>query len=452
MAATADGSGSLSGRYRLGRVIGRGGMALVFEARDELLGRDVAIKVFRGAGDGGEDEIRRQRLEVKMLASLSHHSLTTLLDAGVDVGEDGSPRIFLVMELVRGPDLKQRLAEGPLTAVEIAQIAYDLAEALEYMHSEGVVHRDVKPANILLVEPGTGRRARARLTDFGIADLQGREPNDTEATTGTAAYLSPEQARRRPVDSASDVYSLGLVILECFTGSVAFPGDVLQSALARLGSDPEVPASVPEDWRPLLAAMTARRPADRPTMSQLVLAFRQLAESGRRREGEQPGDEGTLSGGAAVVGSSTDVTFGRLTSLASRMLRVPIAMVTMAGVDRVWGITPPELPEFDPVELLADSSQVIPDAWLDPRAERNPLLAAGLGRFYAGVPLLAGDGRSWGTLSVLDAAPRKLSAEDLAVLEDLAAMAMSELGARVVVAQLTGADAPTGSRVSSPRE
>lgn len=440
----ADG-GSLSGRYRLGRVIGRGGMALVFEARDELLGRDVAIKVFRG-GAGGEDEIRRQRLEVKMLASLSHHSLTTLLDAGVDVGEDGHPRIFLVMELVRGPDLKQRLAEGPISAVEIAQIAYDLAEALEYMHNEGVVHRDIKPANILLVEPGTGRRARARLTDFGISDIQGREPHDDEATTGTAAYLSPEQARRLPVEPASDVYSLGLVILECFTGSVAFPGDVLQSALARLGSDPTVPESVPEEWRSLLSAMTARRPQDRPTMPELVLAFRQLAETGRHRD--DSGGEEAGRGGAAVVSSSPDASFERLTSLAARVLSVPVAIVTMAGVDRVWGLAPAGMPMFDPVELLSESSQVIPDAWLDARAPRNPLLAAGLGRFYAGVPLLAGDGRSWGTLSVLDAQPRKLSDADLAMLEDLAAMAMSELGARVVVAQLTGADAP----ISSPAD
>ncbi|BDZ47414.1 serine/threonine-protein kinase [Naasia aerilata] len=256
-------------------------MAAVFEARDELLGRDVAIKLFR-PGAGGEDEIRRQRTEVKMLAGLNHHSLVTLLDAGVDVTEGGLPRIYLVMELVRGPDLKQRLADGPLGPVEIGQIAYDLAEGLEYTHGAGVVHRDIKPANILLVEPGSGRQARAKLTDFGIADLEGRVPSEGELTSGTAAYLSPEQARREPITGASDVYSLGLVLLECFTGTVAFPGGMVESALRRLTEDPVIPDTVPQAWRDLLGAMTARDVGDRPTIGELVIAFRQLvvAESG----------------------------------------------------------------------------------------------------------------------------------------------------------------------------
>ncbi|WP_307806894.1 protein kinase [Naasia sp. SYSU D00057] len=456
MGAATGEAGSLRGRYRMGEVIGRGGMAAVVQARDELLGRDVAVKIFR-TGAAGEDEIRRQRTEVKLLASLSHHSVVTLLDAGVDIDDDGSPHIYLVMELVRGPDLKERLARGPLSALEIAQIGYDLAEGLEYLHVEGVVHRDVKPANILLVEPGSGRLARAKLTDFGIADLEGRVPSSGEQTTGTAAYLSPEQARRDPVTGASDVYSLGLVLLECFTGTVAFPGGVVESALRRLTEDPVVPDSVPPAWRDVLTAMTARDPADRPGVAELVLTLRQLvmAESGVQpalvphpAPAEQDREAARLSAvhRYGVLDTAPEPSFDRLTALAARVLDAPVSILSIVDADRIWfkshhGIDLDQIdrdPGLCASAILQDAPWIIEDARVDPRAQENPLVTGEFGlQFYAGVPLRTSDGHNLGTLCVLDFEPRGITDDEVATLQDLASVAVTELDLRMVSAGVT---------------
>jgi eukaryotic-like serine/threonine-protein kinase len=266
---------ALLGRYRPQHVIGRGGEASIFKATDELLGREVAIKLYRS---GGEEDMAQYRTEQAALARLSHHGIVSLIDAGIDYTAPKDPRPFLIMELVSGSDLASTLAQRELTLEEIAEIAYDIAEALEYVHANGVVHRDIKPSNVMLVAYGTTTfRARARLTDFGIASGIPGVPQhpDEGKTTGTAAYLSPEQATRQPATPASDVYSLGLVLLECFTRTVAYPGDAVESALARLDHQPMMPEGVPEDWQRILTAMTARDPAMRPTAEQLTPLFRE---------------------------------------------------------------------------------------------------------------------------------------------------------------------------------
>ena len=274
----------LKNRYEVRELIGQGGMASVFHGVDTALGRDVAIKVFAASDD--DIEGARQEDEVNVLASLSHHSLVTLLDAGVDRTDRGNPRVFLIMELVRGADLQRTLADGALGARQIGQIGYDIAEGLQYIHRHGVVHRDVKPSNILLADHDVeSMRTRAMLTDFGIAH-RGTQPQElSPTTTGTAAYFSPEQARREEVGPESDVYSLGLVLLECFTGELAFPGSPVDSAMSRLISDPGIPRTIGADWRSLLAAMTSVNPAHRPEAGEVVLALRDLvtAEMGRHR-------------------------------------------------------------------------------------------------------------------------------------------------------------------------
>lgn len=274
----------LKNRYEVRELIGQGGMASVYRGVDTSLGRDVAIKMYAASTD--DIEVARQEDEVNVLASLSHHSLVTLLDAGVDRSDRSNPRIFLVMELVRGLDLQRTLLDGPLGAREIAQIGYDLAEGLEYIHRQGITHRDIKPSNVLLADQDVDTaRTRAMLTDFGIAH-RGTQPQDVGATTtGTAAYLSPEQARREEVGPASDVYSLGLVLLECFTGELAYPGAPVDAAISRLLDDPVIPRSIGTDWRSLLSAMTALRHDERPEASEVVLALRDLvmAETGRHR-------------------------------------------------------------------------------------------------------------------------------------------------------------------------
>ncbi|MFF2050449.1 serine/threonine-protein kinase [Leifsonia sp. NPDC058194] len=273
---------ALLGRYRPQTIIGRGGEASVFRAVDEILDREVAIKLYRS---GGEEEMTQYRTEQSALARLSHHGIVSLIDAGIDYSAPQDPRPFLVMELVTGNDLATALAERELTVEEIAEIGYDVSEALEYVHANGVVHRDIKPSNVMLVSYGTTTfRARARLTDFGIASGIVAAPAHEEEgrTTGTAAYLSPEQASRQTATAASDVYSLGLVLLECFTRRVAFPGEPVPAALARLEVDPPIPDGLPGDWTALLRAMTARDPAARPSAAQLTPAFREAVIAASR--------------------------------------------------------------------------------------------------------------------------------------------------------------------------
>jgi hypothetical protein len=444
-----SGASRLRGRYQLQDLIGRGGAGSVYRARDEALGRDVAVKVFEGSA-ASEKDIRRQEDEVNLLASLSHHSVVTLLDAGVDRTDAALPRVYFVMELISGADLKVQLDKGPLSARQIAHIGFDLAEGLQYIHRRGVVHRDVKPANILLVDYGHGgQRYRAKLTDFGIALIGGKDRRDTNtATTGTAAYLSPEQAWGQTLGSASDIYSLGLVLLECFTRTVAFPGDPIPSALARLQGDPPIPLAVAPEWRALLAAMTARNPTDRPSIDDLVVALRQMvaAETGRHREIVAAPEPATETDRMLAVAryrlpeAPVDGAFDRVTAIAARVFSVPVALVTIVDHDRIWFTSHHGL-EIDHIDrhpglcssaILEDVPWVVEDARFDPRTLANPLVADGFGlQFYAGVPLRTRDGHNLGTLCVLDFEPRLATEQELATLADLAAIVMSEMELRL---------------------
>lgn len=394
----------LRGRYRLGELIGVGGLAEVYRARDEFLGRDVAVKIFRSTA-AAETDFRLQEDEVNVLARLSHPNLVTLLDAAVDRSDPAAPRIYYVMELVEGTDLQHRLATGPLTPRQIAQFGYYIAAALELVHLRGIVHRDIKPSNILLATiPGDDSRLSAKLTDFGIASVGSADPLPPNAIiTGTVAYLSPEQAHGAVVGTESDIYSLGLVLLECFTRELAFPGPPQHSTMIRTIEDPPVPASVPDDWRPLLAAMTARSPSDRPDAREVSLALREkfASETGRHRQTP------ATTAGQRVLPPTADDAFERVAALACRILDAAIAIVTVDDADRVW---------FSARDRV--------DAMDDPRSLTDTAVAAQLGlQFAADVPLLDNNGDAFGTLRVLDFQPRELSDDERATLVDLAAMA-----------------------------
>jgi len=254
------------GRYALGDLIGRGGAAEVFRARDELLGRDVAVKLFP-AGVGEADESRRQR-EVQTLAGMNHPGLVTIYD----VGQEGS-RAYFVMQLVEGDSLAERLRNGALGLGDVVALGAALADALTYVHRHGVVHRDIKPGNVLLDQDG-----RPHLSDFGIAVLaDATNITATGMVIGTASYLSPEQVRGQPVGPGSDVYALGLVLLECITASREYPGNALEAAVARLHRPPDVPTDLPPPLADLIVAMTYDEPADRPTTDQVAGELRLLA-------------------------------------------------------------------------------------------------------------------------------------------------------------------------------
>jgi len=266
-------------RYEIVSLLGTGGMASVYRAHDRSLGRDVALKLFSAPGSS----LQRETAEIRLLASLNHHALVTLFDARVD----GGSRAFLVMELVEGPTLGERITGGPVFEADAAHLLVDLAEALHVVHERGIVHRDIKPANILLsASASPSREFRAKLSDFGIAYLVDSTRLTTPGTViGTAAYISPEQARGTAPGPAGDIYSLGLVVLEALTAVRAFPGSMVESISARLVNDPAVPAALGTQWVALITGMTARDPADRPSALEVAELGRALERSLHARAG-----------------------------------------------------------------------------------------------------------------------------------------------------------------------
>ena len=437
----------LGGRYRLLEKIGRGSVGTVHRARDEFLGRDVAIKLIEPPVVNADD-LRRDEDEVKVLARLNHHGLVTLFDAGSDVSDAQRPRIYLVMELIDGPDLRDRLAQGPLPSLDVAQVGYDMANALGYVHDHGVIHRDVKPANIMMFDyRNDAARVRAKLTDFGIAVMMEAPLARGDSFNGTAAYVSPEQAKTEALGPPSDIYSLGLVLLECLTGVKSYPGDPLQSALARLLQGPNIPADLDPQWVGLLTAMTATDPAARPSAREAAMALDEItvAEKGRQTgnpSGLPPDEAGRLEAvhRYQILDTPQDGAFDRITALAARLFSVPIAIVSVVDHDRIWFKSHHGLeighvdrePGLCASAILQNEPWIIQDARVDSRALSNPLVAGELGlQFYAGIPLRTRDGHNLGTLCIIDRQPRTLSHQDLRTLEDLAAIVMNDLEQRL---------------------
>jgi len=255
----------LDGRYRLSDRLGSGAVAEVFKAMDERLARPVAVKLFRG--DAAE-ELQRHEAEMRTLARLDHPSLVTVYDAG---DADGQP--YLVMQLIEGNTLADELRRGPIGPERTARYGAALADALAYVHAQGFVHRDVKPANVLIAADG-----RVHLADFGIARLvDSAHVTKTGDVLGTPAYFAPEQVSGGPVGAAADVYALGLMLLECLTGRRAFEGTAMEVAMARVNRDPDLPADLPVSWRDLLRAMTARDAALRLSAADAAEQLRRLA-------------------------------------------------------------------------------------------------------------------------------------------------------------------------------
>ncbi|MFD3656096.1 protein kinase [Streptomyces sp. NPDC058620] len=247
------GHGILTDRYRLGELVGAGGAADVYEGTDLRLGRSVAVKMFRPGADAVLEE--RFRDEAVLLARLQHPGLVTVYDAGRH--ED---RSYLIMQLVRGPTLRQELAATPMTPESVARLGVRLADALAHVHAAGIVHRDIKPSNILL-----DAERKPYLTDFGISRLIDATSHTAPgALVGTAAYLAPEQVLGKGAGSAADIYALGLLLLECLKGELEYSGPPVEAAVARLHRPPVIPDHMPAPLAGLLRDMTSADEAVRP--------------------------------------------------------------------------------------------------------------------------------------------------------------------------------------------
>lgn len=433
----------LSGRYTLGADLGGGHDARVLLAYDTVLHRDVAIKLLRERIPSAE-LLERQRQEARLLASLNHRALTTLHDVGVHLDDPEHPLVYQVMERVPGADLQHRLRSGALDALQVCWVGHDLADGLAFLHDAGFLHRDVTPSNVLLVEGGTGR-ARGKLADMGIASRVSAS-RARGSIDGTPAYLAPEQVEGRPAEGASDVYSLGLVLIEALSGRRAYPGPPEQAAIARLRRQPDVPDDVPGPLAALLREMTARAPDVRPRARQAAVRLRELAvdELLRRRVPLAPDEEAARLDAVhryQILDTPPEEAFDDVAALAGRVLHAPMALVSIVDRDRVWFKSRHDVHERQIDRHAGLRSLIDPeggaagvfDVEADPRTRD---LVTGLGtrvRGCAWAPMRTRDGHDIGALCVLDSRPREFTAEDLAILTTLAAVLMRELELRLAI-------------------
>ena len=255
----------LSDRYELEELVGTGGMSSVYRAHDRLLDRTVALKVLHQQYTDDAEHVGRFRHEARAVATLSHPNIVTVIDRGEHGG-----RQFIVFEYVDGENLKELIRRGPVPVATALELAIQVSLGLAFAHQQGLVHRDVKPQNVLLNGDG-----RAKVTDFGIArslDVQ-HGVTQTGTVLGTSDYIAPEQAQGERVDEQTDVYSLGIVVYELLTGEVPFPGEnFVAVAMRHINEPPPSICARRSDVSPRLEAAVQRAMAkdarDRfPTMS-----------------------------------------------------------------------------------------------------------------------------------------------------------------------------------------
>lgn len=283
-------------RYRATEKIGSGGMADVYKAVDEVLGRTVAVKVLHPRYASDPNFVARFRQEAQAAANLSHPNIVNMYDWG----RDGDV-YYIVMEYVNGTDLKSLVAErGPLDPMKVAEYGQQVCAALSVAHGYDIIHRDIKPHNLVLTPDGT-----IKVMDFGIARAGNSTMTQTGSVLGTAQYLSPEQAQGKPLGAASDLYSLGVTLYEMVTGKLPFDADTpVATALAQVNEEPVPPRQIRPSVPPALEAVILRtmrkNPADRYTSAA------EMREDLKRVLAGQPAVHGAY-GGPAAAGDHTSV-------------------------------------------------------------------------------------------------------------------------------------------------
>jgi serine/threonine-protein kinase len=253
------------GRYRIMRKLGSGGMANVYLAEDEELGRRVAIKILNDRHANDDSFVERFRREAKNAAGLSHPNIVSVYDRGEAEGT-----YYIAMEYLEGRSLKDRIvADGPLPVAQAIEVTRQVLRAVGFAHRRGIVHRDIKPHNVLLAHDGASDgEPRFKVTDFGISRTAASQMTEAGSIVGTAQYLSPEQARGAPVDARSDIYSVGIVLYELLTAKLPFTGETpLEIAMKHLSEVPRAPSAVrpevPADLDMIVLRALAKDPEDR---------------------------------------------------------------------------------------------------------------------------------------------------------------------------------------------
>ncbi|HEU0335690.1 MAG TPA: Stk1 family PASTA domain-containing Ser/Thr kinase [Gaiellaceae bacterium] len=384
-----------AGRYRLERKLGSGGMADVWLAGDQELGRRVAVKILHGRYASDAQFVERFRREATHAAGLSHPNIVSIFDRGE---VDGS--YFIVMEYVEGRTLKELLvSRGPCPVPVAISYTRQILAALRYAHRNGIIHRDIKPHNVIV-----DREGRVKVTDFGIARAGTSQMTEAGSIIGTAQYLSPEQARGAPVEESSDLYSSGIVLYELLTGKVPFSGETaVEIAMKHLSQAPEAPSTlrpeIPRDLDLVVLRALAKEPTDR---------YRSASEMDRDLElvarGEQVGRETAeaatvvLAGGGAVAETTAATQVRRTQAYGGeeryRAYEAPVARgrawwpwllalgallaLAVAGYF-VWDYVQNRLEESEPVAVgeyeglrEANAVALVGNADLKPRVKRLP--------------------------------------------------------------------------------
>ena len=310
-------------RYEILGELGRGGMGVVYRARDPLLNREVAVKLISSSDLTTELEERFQR-EAQLVAQMDHPAIVPIHDLGRDQGS-----LFFVMPLVGGTTLLRLIRDQSLRLGEVVDIGIQVAEALDYSHSRGVVHRDIKPANIMVTREEGGSGVRVRVMDFGLAHAATESRlTKTGTLVGTVAYLSPEQVASRAFDGRSDIYSLGVVLYECLVGEPPFTGEV-QSILYRIVHEvPQPPralgAEIREELQDILMRCLEKDPGKRPQKAS------QIAEALKRHRSSLASDEFrmsvVLSASRVIQRPATSVFVGREKEFAELQRRLNAAI------------------------------------------------------------------------------------------------------------------------------